>query len=520
MARSVTHPPRRPRSLGARTLFAVVLVLIAASAAAQSLTIAEALQAALTRSIDLEQSRIRTAIAATQVERVLDSTRPRLSLSADPVYGLVSQRGTSFASVSSIADFPPEPSTTVTSSTGADLSLQQALPTSGLLSTSIGTTLSAATAIPDTGDPTTSYSFRPSVALSVSQPLLVDGALLDTEEPRLVLEQAERAVDESSLTAERIRRQIAANVLRTYAQLDGLRRAIDIQFEQRRLLGLQLEQAEIRREQGQGSRQESFALQVQINRTDDAIMQTRLSARELELQLGDLTGLDITSQTRIEPLEQIDAGLHAALAEATPGLAIDSRSAAIALDRATTDLRIAQKQERATGRLALSLTPRYEDSRENPDSLGGAFSDYFGDGAGVDVSLSFGLTVPLGESATREREVHLARLAVELAELELRKIDRDLLSQLEIVRERESITEQRMELLRFEIDYEREQLANEIELVEIGASTDLTADQIRSTIATRQNELADLETQRFLQRVDRAILLGLDIVEVLAGPGR
>ncbi len=520
MARSTTHPPRPARSRGAQTLLVGVLLLVAGSAAAQSLTLAEALQSALSESIDLEQSRVRTTIAATQVDRVLDSTRPRLSVSADPAYGLVSQRGTDFASIASVADFPPEPTTTVINSTGATLSLQQALPTNGLLSTGIGTTLSATTAIPDTGDTTTSYSFRPAVSLSVSQPLFVDGSLVDTEEPRLVLEQAERGVGESSLTEERIRRQIAANVVRTWAQLDGVRRAIDVQLEQRRLLAQQLEQAEIRREQGQGSRQESFTLQVQINRTDDAILQTRLSARELELQLGSLTGLAITSQTRIEPLQIIDETLVAALAEATPRLTLDGRAAATAVERAATDLRIARKQERATGQLSLSLTPRYEDSRESPDSLGGAFTDYFGEGAGVDVSLSLGFTVALGEDAAREREVRLARLAVELAEFETRRVDEDRLSQLEIIREREQITEQRVELLRFEIEFERAQLANELELIGIGASTELTADQIRSTIAARENELADLETQRFLQRVDRATLLGLDIADLFGGAGQ
>jgi hypothetical protein len=199
---------------------------------------------------------------------------------------------------------------------------------------------------------------------------------------------------------------------------------------------------------------------------------------------------------------------------------LDGRVAATALERAETDLRIAQKQERATGQLALSLTPRYEDSRENPDSLGGAFGDYFGEGAGVDVSLSLGFTVALGENAAREREVRLARLAVELAESESRRVDENRLDQLEVIRERERITDRRIELIRFEIEFERAQLENELELIEIGASTELTAAQIRSTIGARENELADLETQRFLQRVDRATLLGVDIIEVLGGSER
>jgi outer membrane protein TolC len=500
-------------AVAAVTVLAIVPI---APAAGEELALDDAIVAAIDRSILLEQSRLRTAVAQTRVEATAQTTAPRFSLEAEPVYALNTQRGSNFADVTSPLDFPPDPTTTVINSTGVGLALRQPLPTTGVLSGNVGTSLSASTSIPDEGNSTTTWSFQPSVSLALSQPLFVDEAFVDTEEPLLVLEQVERGAAESRLSEEQIRRQIATSVTRLYVQLDSLRRAMELQRTQRQLLELQLEQARIRREQGQGSRQESFSLQVQLNRSEDAMLQTRLSAREVELELARLTGADVDESTRLTGVDEARERLGAVDLE-QPSANAELRAAQIGVERAETDLRLARKQERATASASLALTPRYEDERENPDTLGGAFGDYFGEGGGVDVAFSLGVSVPLGEQTRREREVRQAELALEIAQREVDRVAREQRSRLAVLRERLGILEERAELLSFEIEFERDQLESEQELVGIGASTELQVERIRANIAARASELADLETQLFLERLQAATIANEDPVALLMG---
>lgn len=495
---------------------AVLTMVPIAPASGAELALDDAIVAAIDRSYLLEQSRLRTEIADTRVEATVEATDPRLSLESEPLYALNTQRGSNFADVTSPLDFPPDPTTTVINSTGAGLAVQQPLPTTGVLSGKLGTSLSASTSVPDEGDSTTTWSFQPSVSVALSQPLFVDGRFVDTEEPLLVLEQAQRGAAESRLSEEQIRQQLATSVTRLYVQLDSLRRAMELQRTQRSLLELQLEQARVRSEQGQGSRQETFTLQVQLNRSEDAMLQTRLSAREVELELARLTGVDVDESTTLTGLDDARERLAAVAFERSSPNA-ELRAAQIAVERAQADLRLATKQAGATASASLALTPRYADTRENPGELGGAFGDYFGDGGGVDVAFSLGMSVPLGEGTRREREVRQAQLALEIARREVDRIVREQQSRLSVVRARLRILEERGELLSFEIEFERDQLESEQELVGIGASTEIQVEQIRANIAARENELADLETQLLLERLQAATIAEEDPVEVLTG---
>ncbi|MFW5745764.1 MAG: TolC family protein [Spirochaetota bacterium] len=490
-----------------------------APASGAELALDDAIVAAIDRSYLLEQSRLRTAVAETRVDATAQATDPRLTLESQPLYALNTQRGSNFADVTSPLDFPPDPTTTVNNSTGVELGVQQPLPTAGVLSGNVGTSLSASTSVPDEGDSTTTWSFQPSVSVAFSQPLFVDGRFVDNEEPFLVLEQAQRGAAESRVSEEQIRQQLATSVTRLYVQLDSLRRAMGLQRTQRSLLELQLEQARIRSEQGQGSRQETFTLQVQLNRSEDAMLQTRLSAREVELELARLTGVDVDESTTLTGMDEARERLAVVDFE-QPSANAELRAAQIAVERAEADLRLARKQERATASASLALTPRYMDNREDPDTLGGAFGDYFGDGGGVDVAFSLGMSVPLGEGARREREVRQAELALEIARLEVDRIVREQEAQLSVVRARLRILEERAELLSFEIEYERDQLESEQELVGIGASTELQVEQIRTNIAARENELADLETQLLLERLQAATIANEEPVALLTGAAR
>lgn len=513
----------RPNTaLIARTVVAATLLLAAivapSTVPAQEISLADVLRGAIAQSAELEQANLRTELAASSVDAVLDATRGSFTLAAEPLAGFTTQRGSDFTGLGGAPGSAPA-TTSLIATSGSSLAWRQPLPTGGLLSAAAGATFSAATAFPDSGDATTTYSLAPSVSLALTQPLFVDGRFLDVEEPRLVLEQARRGEAESVVGAAAVREQVVTGAIRLYAQLGSLLRTAELQETQVELLQLQLNQARIRQEQGQGSRTELFALEVQISRTREAIVQTRLSAREAELELERLIGMEIDLSAGLADLSGPAEVLTAAL-EATEGSAaatVELERAGLALERARTDLAIARKQERATSSVSLALSPRYADEREAPETLGGSVTDYFGEGGGVDVSLALGVTVALGEADRRARELRQAELALAIAESELERVSAQSATQRQIVLARRAATRERIELIEFELSFDEEQLASELELLELGATTELAVEQLRAGIAQRRNELTELSVQLFLQSVDLARLSGLDPADVIIG---
>ena len=480
----------------------------------QSITVEEAIKNAIEKNRALKQSDLRVASSVLREAEVLESTRPSLSFFSDPTYGLVTQRIPGI--VSPLLPIAEGPSTLIINSTSAGVSLTQPLPTTGVVSGSLSGGFSISTDLPDDGDASSTFSFEPAISVAISQPLFVDGVFIDTEQPQLAYQQAQRTTRELGISGDLIRRGTMASVVALYTQLGTLRRASALQSAQQALLVGQLERLGIRRISGQASRQEELALQVQINRLDDLRLQSSLAINELELELTNITGLPFGPETELEAVDELSARVENSLAAAVAAVTLEKRASDEALARAETTLRLARKQSKATASAALSLTPRYADKRESEEQLWGSIADYFGEGAGVNVALSLGITVPLGESAARERAIRQAEIAVDLAREDVHRAAEDAENQQRLFELRIKNLIDRIELLKFELAFEESQLETELELVELGVSTEADVDTIRSDILTANIEIADLGAQLFLTRMDLADARGLDLAAVIA----
>lgn len=505
----------KPLSSSLLILFTwLLLIALPGSVVGQSITIETAIENAVSRSSSLRQSQLRIASSRLREIDVLESARPRFSFISDPVYGLVTQR---IPGVDSSPVQPAtEPSTLLINSTSAGISITQPLPTAGVVSGSLRGGFSISSDFPDDGDVSNTFSLEPSLAISVSQPLFVDGKFIDTEQDVLAYEQAQRATKELAISAELVRRETTASVIALYTQLGTLRRAVMLQNAQRELLSKQLEQAEIRRSSGQASRQDELVLQVQINRLDDARLRSELAIGELELQLAKITGLSFGPDTELEPIADLSERADRSLAASLSGITIEKRAVDVTLRRAETDLRLARKQPKATANAALSITPRYADQRQREDQLWGSVADYFDDGGGVDIALSLGLSVPLREANSRDRAIRQAEIAVDLAREELKNTAEDAEHQQRLFELRIKNLADRIELLQFELGFEKSQLESELELVDLGVSTDADVDAVRSDILTAEIELEDLVSQLFLARMDLAAARGLDLGAIIS----
>ncbi len=511
----------RPTTIRTRTrrfILAAILLVASLPLLAQEQTtgeggieLAELVAAALEASRDISDAAIRTRLAEIARDSVLDTVTPELTLTADPAYGLRTQRGSNFAEISDIAEFPPEPTTTVTQSTGLTLSAVQLLSTGGVVNGSVGSGLSATVSDAASDASTTTYALSPQVSLSISQPLFVDGKLIDATQLRLNRESANNALATAQLGEAAVREQITVLTVQLALQRESLRRAALLQRSQQALLELQLDDARVRQNQGQGSQQQILALEVQLNRSRDAELQSMLAARELALQLRELTGVSLDEN---EPIA-IPASAGPGAADGQCGRSADESSLPISqaereLRSAELDYELARKQAGATANLAVTATPRYRDEREDPADLGTVFSDFSGDGSGVDLNLVLTLEVPLTAGGERRRTVEQARLSLDLAESALERARVETESQEELLELRMDTLSRRIELLEFDLAYERDLLTNDRELLELGSRNQINVEQREFSVQAKEIDLANLRGELLLQRLELARVVGKD----------
>ena len=476
--------------------------------------------AALEQSRTVEQAALRTRLALIERDAVLDAQRAAWTVATEPAYGLVTRRAADFSSLTNVTEFPPEPRTTFTHSVGLGASVRQPLPTSGVISAGLSGRFQATVSQDDEDGSTTVYSLQPELRVSVAQPLFVDGRLIDTERAALILENADSAIHDADAGERALAERLVGAVIRLYAQLDSLQRTIALQQTEMELTRLRIDDAEIRLERGQGTRQTVLSLRVQMNRLVDAELRTTIAAEEVAIELSRLTGLDVRAASALAPISAVlDPNASAGPAEAaarpveTPAL----ETAQIAVVRAETAAALARKSERANASIALAVTPRYADERASADRPAGAVSDYSGDGSGFDWRVSLDVTVPLGREPARRRDSERASIALEIARLDLAERESESRSGIELARRRIDILDQRIELAELDLVFDREQLAAERELVEIGATTDLKIATLSAQIAARESEIVDLTTERALETIELHRLRGTSLVELVSG---
>lgn len=486
----------------------LLLILIPGLSAQSEISLANLVEAVFESSAALEQSALRERLSELRRDSVFGAVVPNLTLNADPVYGLRSMRSPDPAAV------PPAVVDTLTQSTGLSLSARQLLPTGGFLVGEIGSGLSATVIDPEGGDPSTSYSLSPSVSFSLSQPLFVDGSLVDVEQFSLNRENALLSVTSAETGTRAAREQLVATVVNLAVRRNALRRVVETQLLQQEILGQRLEEARIRQEQGQGSQQDLVSLQVQLNRLQDAELQSSLSARELELELARLSGVSIDENTdiAIPPPEASPV-----LPESQMGRPLSVLQAQVELQAARIEYALSQKQPLVTADVFLSLTPRYADERANPDTPAGAFTDYDGQGAGVDLNLGVNLSIPLSEGAARRRTVEQASIAVTLAESALQERENESQASRELNELRVETLRQRIALLQFDLEFEREQLESDLQLQELGTVTPFQVAQRRVSIRSGEIDLQNLRAELYLRELDRHRLGGGDMFLFVTG---
>lgn len=465
-----------------------ILFFAAPITSAQEVTFGDLLETLVRQNREIEKAEMRAALAELRVQRVVEAAQPRLQADLSPLYGLGTRRGSDFTAIEDIAEFPPPPETTMTQSIGAGLSYRQLLPTAGSLSARLATRLDIAR----TEDGDSLYSLAPSVSLEASQPLFTSGDVLDFESSVLSEQAAilgrRRTETSVSATENRLVRQLAS----LYVQAISTRRTAELQRRQIELAEERLASAQIRADQGGGAASEVVRQEVALGGARSALLGLEAGLLDLEDQMTALLDRPVS-------ISELSSELPTVITRAEEELATPSvTQAQLALEEARARAALARRTPGATLNMTLSLSPRYRDERESETTLSGAFSDFTGSGAGIDVQLAASVEIPVlsgGERriASTERAIEEDLAAIDLAETQSR-VER----RITLLRKRRGIADRRLALLADELSYQTDLVAREAALLESDSSTEELIEAVRLQVEALRNELWEIEAEVFL----------------------
>jgi outer membrane protein TolC len=432
----------------------------------------------------------------------LADTKPQIDLLMDPVYGYSTGVLTGEFS-------PPDDKTDLS----LGLSLSQALPTAGVASLSLANTMSL-TNIPDSD----TISQNPSLTFVLSQPVWVNRKLFDLRQLSAARRASEidwRKAEEGSLEARNGNIYAAFSL---YTEAIGLRRNIEYLEKSLELADQNLRQVRINLDAGRASETDLLQLEILIGLQREAFLESQYALLQVEQGLAGALGLD----AGLNSYQYIDTFPAPALPSDTAELVAEARTNNPAVRQDRLSVEQAEAQSVLSGRtdapnlsLALTLLPRYGGTI--PTELGASFSSFFTDGTDLDWSVAIGLELPLynGGKRTYREQVNTAseRIARETLDATLRDVNNTY----DALILRQSIIQDRIDLLERNIELKTRTAADEQRKLEVGLGTPLRVDSARLELLQVQNELWQAQADLFLNCLDLLNLSGRSLEEALAG---
>lgn len=515
---AVRGATRRRGALRRAALVAVIGVVGSGVVSAQE-ALTPATVAATLEDVAPQFAATRTAAERAEIEYqlTLDGQRPSLSLDVTP---WAFDRRTIATGVPAGIAGAPSSIDSVTNSVGATFSVEQPLPTSGVVSGAVGADISLL------GGDAESLEVAPVLSATWSQPLLVNGELLGDSILRATLRSAAIARERVAASNRLQRNGAVQGAMAQWVQVGALRRTVATLEATRALLQAQLANAELDRESGLVSENTVLALQVSVNGTSAGVFDAQLALTEAELNLARSLGISpaeivIPDEFVVPALpSDLDAVTDPSMNPVPEGLVAGSPAVAIqdlTIDQVAQGVLLRGIEDRpflvVTGRVAPQYAPDRAESRNPVDAI----ADLIADGASLDTTLAVNLSIPLRTDRERAARARIDELAAEdaararattLSE-ERRRLETLLVSRGFII--------QRLELVEVDARFQRQRLANQRVLAEGGVATDLSVQEIELELRRRADERWSLRAELLLNALQIHATVGNDLVAVLSG---
>ena len=411
------------------------------------------------------------------------------------------------------------------------LSLSQLLPTAGNLFLSLENTMSIGTFGSQTVNgvavttPDAQFSQKPKVSLNLTQPLFLNGKLIDFDLFPATLRKAQLGYLEQDAADTAQKNQTVGQAVQLYLSINQLRKnvaqtrkSIDVtqgsldSMQQNYSLGLVAEPDLLDARIGL-LRQKQVLLELASTLTKTESLLAHSMGRD---GMGDLSLADDipTLAFTLSREEAISRALNGHPLLRQKGLTAEERRV---------DKVLAGQQYASTLSMSFSWSPRYPfngSSSSYMTDFGSSFSDLFKDGSGNDYSLAAGLTIHLFDGGS-QREGLAGKAALGMA------AEQGLLAQRQQVRDqveldllqRESL-EEKVALLQEAASLAERRLATEQSLLSMGKSTDLDVASKAADLDARANDLWRARADLFLTILDLHSLTGDDLAKIVEGNGK
>ena len=371
---------------------------------------------------------------------------------------------------------------------------------------------------PSTTYPNPDFSQTPKASLSLAQPVLLNGKLVDFDLFPATKRKAELGWEKEKAAQRVATGRSLSQAVQLYFTVVQQRQAMaqlgrSAELSQRRLVNLgenvrlgiatETDLLDARIADGR-QRQSLLDLRSSLARTERLLAAAigRASLRDVDLADG------VPSWTR--------AGDAAVLRDAALAANASIQQGSLAVEERTADEIIAGQRYAANLTLSLSVAGRRKDGLYE-QTFAQSFSDLFADGAGVDWTASANLAVSLYDGGSRrEQKAASAALTASVGQaLESRR--QAVLDDLSAALERRAILEERVALLAEAVDLAARRLADERSLLSLGRSTDNDVDARLIDAEAKQNELWRARADLLLANFDLASLAGDDLAGILEG---
>jgi outer membrane protein TolC len=507
----VTSPLPRPVASHTRTLAVATLVATAAVCATarepvaatdtstppsvlsierQPLTLDDAIQSALENNENLRVARLEVGSARSTVMGATGTYDPQLTVG-------IGWSDTKQPVNSAFSGAPVGESAPTHRSASVDATLQQLLPTGGLVTVASG----SSRATTDGAFSLLSPAYENQLGLEIRQPLLRDRAIDDV---RLTIRLSDAARDQAVGALHREIADTVAAVESAYWTLVAARRAVDVQRDSVELAQRQLDETRSRIESGSVPETEIAQPRAELERRRGDLLATLELASRAETTLKRLILDDDADgwSTSLEPAEdpsvtvaQVDiTGAMERALETRPELAeaaanVTGREAetAFANNLLQPALDIVASYRRLG--LAGSLNPAGSSlpgvSGDVPPELEGGLGDAFGqlgDGTFHDARIALELRVPIGNREARAR-AHIAKNTEAEAHVAIAGLRKAIRAEVLDAAAATETAGARIEAARSAREAAEVQLAAEEDRFQVGLSTNFL-------VLTRQNDLA------------------------------
>jgi outer membrane protein TolC len=402
----------------------------------------------------------------------------------------------------------------------AKVTASQLLPTAGSLLLSVEDSLSVesigSSSIFPAGPPDPDFEQTPKATVQLSQPVLLNGKLID-----LGLFLATKRKAELGWEKEQAAGRVAANraisqAVQLYLSVVQMRQAVAQMERTVELAGRRLASLADGVRLGTATETDLLDTRIANGRQRQTLLDLRASLSRTERLLAasigreNLGGVELSDGVPAWTRAGDPAGLRESALRTNASILQGS----LALEERRADDVLAGQRHTATLTLSFSVAGR-RDTGASQRTFGQSFSDLFADGAGVDWTAAAGLNVPLydGGRAREDRAASEALTASVHQGLESRQ--RAVLEDLAAALERRSIIEERVDLLAEAVDLSSRRLATEQNLLGQGRSTDNDVEARRLDAEAKANDLRQSRADLLIANLDIASLAGDDLAGIV-----